>query len=88
MPLHRFAGRYRGIPTPGGERQVTLRYRPRWRTPSLLLSALGALVGLGLALRRPGCALLHPAAGTPRAILGFGGGGVTRNRTRVRSDPA
>jgi len=71
VPLQRGAGRYRGIPTPGGERQLTMRYRPRWRTPALLLSALGALAGLALVLWRPGCALFHHAVGTRRAILGF-----------------
>ena len=45
-------GRYRALPTPGGDRTVTLRYTPRWRAPALALAAVGALVALGLALRR------------------------------------
>ncbi len=45
-------GRYRAVPTPGGDRRVTLRYAPRWRAPALALAAVGALVALGLALRR------------------------------------
>ncbi len=52
VPVLRVAGRYRGIPTPGGERHVTLRYRPGWRMPALLLSAVAVLVALGLALKR------------------------------------
>ena len=53
LPVVRAAGRYRAVPTAGGERQVTLRYRPRWRAPAVTLAAFGALVTLGLALWRP-----------------------------------
>jgi len=42
------------VPTAGGERQITLRYRPRWRTPAVSLATFGALVALGLAAWRPG----------------------------------
>jgi hypothetical protein len=49
----RAAGRYRAVPTPGGERQITLRYRPRWRAPALALAAFGAFVAIGLALWPP-----------------------------------
>jgi hypothetical protein len=53
VPLLRAGGRYRAVPTPGGERQITLRYRPRWRAPALSFAAFGALVALGLAAWRP-----------------------------------
>ena len=52
VPLQVALGRYRGIPTRGGETVVTLRYRPAWRLPALLLSAAAGLSALGLALRR------------------------------------
>jgi hypothetical protein len=69
LPVLRVAGRYRAVPTAGGHRQLTLRYRPRWRAPALALAAAGALVALALALRRPR-ASLPGDAGTRRAILG------------------
>jgi hypothetical protein len=47
----RAAGRYRAVATPGGERRITLRYRPRWRAPALALAAAAALVGLALGRR-------------------------------------
>jgi hypothetical protein len=53
VPLLRANGRYRAVPTPGGERVFTLRYRPRWRAPALALAGLGALVAVALAVRRP-----------------------------------
>jgi hypothetical protein len=53
LPVLRAAGRYRAVPTPGGERQITLRYRPRWRAPALALAAFGAFVAIGLALWPP-----------------------------------
>ena len=55
VPLLRADGQYRAVPTPGGERLFTLRYRPRWRAPALLLAAAGALLALALAVRRPPC---------------------------------
>lgn len=45
------AGRYRAVATPGGERRITLRYRPRWRAPALAIAAAAALVALALARR-------------------------------------
>jgi hypothetical protein len=53
VPLLRANGRYRALPTPGGERVFTLRYRPRWRAPAVSLAVLGALVGLVLAFGGP-----------------------------------
>jgi hypothetical protein len=44
--------RYRALPTPGGDRHFTLRYRPRWRAPAQVAAAIGALCALALALRR------------------------------------
>ena len=52
VPVERAAGRYRALPTPGGDRLFTLRYRPRWRAPALALAVAGVLAALGLALRR------------------------------------
>jgi hypothetical protein len=52
VPLLRAGARHRAVPTAGGDRQVTLRYRPRWRAPALALAALGALGALALAVRR------------------------------------
>ena len=52
VPLLRAGARYRAVPTPGGDRQFTLRYRPRWRAPALALAAIGALCALALALAR------------------------------------
>ena len=52
IPVQVALGRYQAIPTEGGDTVVTLRYRPAWRAPSLLLSAAGALVARVLALRR------------------------------------
>jgi hypothetical protein len=45
-------GRIRALPTPGGDQRVTLRYTPHWRAPALALAAVGALVALGLVLKR------------------------------------
>jgi hypothetical protein len=52
VPLQVAFGRYQAIPTRGGETVVTLRYRPAWRAPALLLFAMGGLAVLVLALRR------------------------------------
>jgi hypothetical protein len=52
VPLLKADGRYRALATPGGERTFTLRYRPAWRVPALLLSALGLLAALALAAWR------------------------------------
>jgi hypothetical protein len=51
VPLLRADGRYRAIVTPGGEQVFTLRYRPRWRGPALLLAG-GGLLGLLVLGRR------------------------------------
>ncbi len=53
VPLLRADGRYRALVTPGGDRVVTLRFRPAWRLPALVLSATASLVALALALVRP-----------------------------------
>jgi hypothetical protein len=48
-------GRYRAVPTPGGNRSFTLRYAPDWRLGALSASGVGAVVLLGLLLSgRPG----------------------------------
>ena len=57
VPLLRAEGRYRAVPTPGGDHRFTLRYRPRWRNPALALAAVGALCTLVLALWRRPCSI-------------------------------
>jgi hypothetical protein len=52
VPLQQADGRYRALPTPGGERVFTLRYEPRWRGAALALAGLAAAACLGLAARR------------------------------------
>jgi hypothetical protein len=68
VPILRANGRYRALPTPGGERLFTLRYRPRWREPALVLALAGVAVAIALALRAER-AVIHRETGTPRAIL-------------------
>lgn len=60
LPLLRANGRYRVIPTPGGERVFTMRFRPRWRTPALLVAAVGLLASI-LMLARGGPRRAEPA---------------------------
>ncbi len=54
LTIRRVAGRYRAVPTPGGERVLTLRFAPPWRTPALVAMSVGAalMLGLGVASRR------------------------------------
>jgi hypothetical protein len=49
VPLHRGLGRYQLVPTPGGPRELTLRYRPRWPPLAFGLAALGLVALLVLA---------------------------------------
>ena len=56
-PLLRANFRYWAIPTPGGKSEFTVRFQPRWRTPALLLGALGTLL--------TGALLLRPARPVP-----------------------
>jgi hypothetical protein len=51
VTLERILGRYRRLPTPGGEQVFTLRYRPAWPRLAWALALLG-LVGLGGLARR------------------------------------
>jgi hypothetical protein len=51
VPLLRADGRYRAVPTPGGERTFTLRYEPGWRGMALLLAGLAGAACLYLARR-------------------------------------
>ena len=51
IPLLRGFARYQVLPTPGGEREITLRYRPRWPRLAFILAALG-LGGLAVLVRR------------------------------------
>jgi hypothetical protein len=51
VPILRGYGRYWALPTAGGEQTLEIRFRPRWPTPALALSALG-LVVVGLVLSR------------------------------------
>jgi hypothetical protein len=52
VPIQVAFGRYRAIPTRGGETVVTLRYQPAWRASASFFLSVGGLVALGLALRR------------------------------------
>lgn len=70
VPLLRANGRYRAIPTPGGDRVFTMRYRPRWRTPSVLASALGLVL---VVLLSGGRSVLEFTAARARAVLSVTG---------------
>ena len=50
VPVFRANGQYMAIPTPGGSQEVTLRFRPAWKTPAFTASALGLLLLCGLAV--------------------------------------
>jgi hypothetical protein len=52
-PLIRANGRYLALWTPGGSREWTLRYRPRWLAPSLALLATGLIGCLALLATAP-----------------------------------
>ncbi len=51
VALQRGLGRYQILATPGGEREITLRYRPVWPRVAFILAALG-IVGLAVLVRR------------------------------------
>jgi hypothetical protein len=51
VPVLRYLGGYRAIPTPGGRLELTMVYRPRWPGVALGLVAL-AVVGLVVLARR------------------------------------
>jgi hypothetical protein len=51
VPLLRADGRYWALPTAGGSRTIEVRFRPWWRTPSLVLAAVGLAAVVGLAAR-------------------------------------
>jgi hypothetical protein len=52
-PISIVNGRYWAIPTRGGSEVITVRYQPRWRTPSLVIGAAGLLAAAALG-SRPG----------------------------------
>jgi hypothetical protein len=58
------AGRYRAVPTPGGERVITLTLVPPWRAPALVAMAVGVVVALVL-LVAPACVLIHRKTSSP-----------------------
>jgi hypothetical protein len=58
------AGRYRAVPTPGGERVITLSLVPAWRAPALAAMAVGAVIALAL-LVAPACVRIHRKTSTP-----------------------
>jgi hypothetical protein len=58
VEIRRAAGRYRAVPTPGGEREITLRFRPTWAAPTLVALAAGLAVTLVLLLV-PACVRFH-----------------------------
>ncbi len=47
------AGRYRAVPTPGGDRLITLELRPPWRTPALAALCAGVLLAALLSAASP-----------------------------------
>ena len=51
VPLGRAYGRYRVLPTPGGDQSFTLRFRPGWPRGAFALMLVG-LLGLGILARR------------------------------------
>jgi hypothetical protein len=51
VPLVRADGRYWALPTAGGSRTIDVRFRPSWRTPSLVLAAVALIAVAGLAAR-------------------------------------
>jgi hypothetical protein len=51
VPLLRANGRYWALPTPGGDREWTVRFRPAWVHPALIALGAGALIALLLARR-------------------------------------
>ncbi|MGE5125891.1 MAG: hypothetical protein ACM3PV_06355 [Betaproteobacteria bacterium] len=65
VPVQPVAGRYRAVPTPGGDRVITLKLTPPWRAPALACLAFGGVLTLGLLVvpgvsgftgtRRPPC---------------------------------
>lgn len=52
-PVLRAYGRYRALPTPGGDRTFTLRYAPPWLGPAAAAAAVGATAMLSLLVMRP-----------------------------------
>jgi hypothetical protein len=80
VPVLRADGRYRAVSTPGGDLRLTLKFRPRWRFPALLVCAL-ALVAAGL-LCRPRSVSHFTGARARRVLDSLSGYGcVTGNRT-------
>ena len=53
VPLLRANGRYWALPTPGGDRELDVRFSPRGTSPGLALAGLAAAACLLLARRRP-----------------------------------
>jgi hypothetical protein len=62
--LSRVFGRYRALPTPGGEQVFTLRFRPAWVRWGRALLAVG-LLGLGVLARRSACVPSHTVRHAP-----------------------
>ena len=52
LPILRANERYWAIPTSGGPMEITVRYRPGWRAPTLASLVLGTLVALILLFSR------------------------------------
>jgi hypothetical protein len=63
VPVLQADGRYRALPTDGGERVFTLRYRPRWRGAAVALSGCAALLVFGLFLRPRAVCPISPKGG-------------------------
>ncbi len=67
VPVRRVLGRYRSIPTPGGARVFTMRFRPPWTVSALLASALGLLFTAFLATRRAASSISPREPAAPAA---------------------
>jgi hypothetical protein len=63
VPVLRADGRYRALPTGGGRRVFTLRYRPAWRAPALSAFGGGLLAAVAI------LAVSHFTAGRSRRVL-------------------
>lgn len=62
VPILRVDGRYRAVPTPGGERTFALHLHPPWRGPALAAAALGLCLVVSLCFVPAGRSSRGPTA--------------------------